>query len=460
MRTVRAKDAVASFDSASAFLSSTSRALRHEDFPYLGQSRLKVPLVQGSRMLPPALRRRAYAIASGREGLRPVDLHRIDMEQVAAWAVAHYGPGPFPAVLVGSSNGALTHLAAAAGIPWLPQTLLVPVRRPGADPDDYGAAAEFGARHAYRLLDPNPGIQLHHMHDANQDALSASQMAYFRVKWHRLPEAYRRFVRQRLLPGAAVLVAGDNSTWPVTRYGDRHVFQAGAQGGMSAEEYLSVPGAPAPDDTVAEAEWGFAETLRDSLCAEAEPDARPVVEIRYDHPQDPSAPVATTVRAWLRGLGYAAQRLVVSSFIVHDPWRTIASASVPFWTFFPVRSALEDLAEHLERTAYDDIDIMLFSHGARSRGLADAEAWQHLADRARRHGRLLGTDPAAFPDDFSVFVRYTQGLRSLPRVGGLWPTMPVEEALAGLAAAGTRVRVERHAPRHPPVGRGWAPSGR
>ena len=58
---VSPKDAVAAFDSASAFLTSLARALEHQDFPYLGQSRLKVPLVYASQLLPPPLRRRAYA---------------------------------------------------------------------------------------------------------------------------------------------------------------------------------------------------------------------------------------------------------------------------------------------------------------------------------------------------------------------------------------------------------------
>lgn len=270
--------AVAAFDSASAFLESLSRALAHREFAYLGQSRAKVPLVHASRLLPVGLRRRAYAWASGREGVAPDQLGRIDMGQVAAWAVGKYDQSPrpttasdadgrpgFPAVLIGSSNGALTHLAAACGIPWLPQTLLIPVRRPGADPTDYRAAADFGRQHATTLLDHNPGISLHHMHDANQDELSASQMAYFRVKWRELPEAYRHFLDQRLLPGAPLIVTHDTSTWPVTRYGERHVFQAGAQGGMNAENYHALPGVPAPDTTTAEAEWGLDETHLEPL---------------------------------------------------------------------------------------------------------------------------------------------------------------------------------------------------
>jgi hypothetical protein len=432
MSTVRPDRAVASFDSASAFLESLARALDGRGFPYLGQARYKVPLVYASRALPLTLRRRAYAIASGREGVAPERLDGIDLEQVAAWAAAKYRPRPAPAVLLGSSNGALTHLAAACGAPWLPQTLLIPVRRPGADPEDYRGAAEFGVRHAPALLDANPGVQLHHMHDANQDALSASQMAYFRVKWQRLPDAYRQFLDDRLSPGGPVILVRDTSSWPVTRYGARHVFQAGARGGMSPEEYHALPGVPAPNETAPEAEWGLADGLSESVRTWAEQTGHPVVEVRYEHPQDPAAAVADTTRAWLRTHGEPAERLLVSSFVVHDPWRTITTASVPFWTFFPVREAAEDLAAHLDTTAYDDIDIMLFSHGVESRGLADAATWQQLADRARHRGRLLGVDASAFPADFPTFVRYSKEVRSLPAAAGTAAPMSVEQALTGL----------------------------
>lgn len=443
MRPVRPRAAVASFDSASAFLTSLALALHHRDFAHLGQSRLKVPLVRAGELLPVSLRRRAYAVATGREGLRPERLRGVDLDAVAAWVTDRYPSDRFPAVLLGSSNGAVTHLAAACGVPWLPQTLLVPVRRPRSDPQDVRAAAEFGERHAPALLGANPGVALHHMHDPNQDLLSVSEMAYFRLKWHRLPGAYERFLQERLLPGAPIVVVRDTSTWPVTRLGPRHVFQLGAQGGMTAEEYDAAPGAPQPGETAAEAEWGFADELLGPVCDWAQRHGHPVVEIGYDHPQDPAAAVAGTVRDWLRSRGEEARRLLVSSFVVHDPWRTITTGSVPYWTFFPVQRAAADLAAHLDDHEYDDIDIMLFSHGTVSRGLADARTWQQLADRARRRGRLLGVDASAFPADFGTFARYAAALRSLPDATRPWSPLPVDEALAGLAAA-PRVTVRRH----------------
>jgi hypothetical protein len=433
-RSVPPQDAVASFDSASAFLESLARALQQRDFPHLGQSRLKVPLVLASRALPLGLRRRAYSIASGREGVRPHRLGDVDLADAADWVAGHYPERRFPALLLGSSNGALTHLAAHCGVPWLPQTLLVPVRRPKSDPRDISAAMHFGGQHARRLLDANPDIHLHHMHDPNQDWLTLSHMAYFRVKWLRLPEAYGRFLRERLLPGAPVIVVRDRSTWPVSRIGDRHTFQLGAQGGMSPEDYLAAPDAPRPDGEAPEAEWGFSGELLQTVRAWAITHGHPVVEISYGHPQDPSAAVAETTRAWLRSRGETPHRLLVSSFVVHDPWRTITTASVPFWTFFPVRRAAQDLSRYLDHAAYDDIDVMLFNHGTDSVGLANARTWQQLADRARSRGRLLALDATAFPSDFSIFARYAGALARLPEASRPWSPLPLDQALSGLAA--------------------------
>src|SRR3954447_13572269 len=264
-RQVPPEQAVASFDSASAFFLALARALDGRDFPYLGQSRWKALPVRASALLPRGLRWRAYALASGREGVAVDRLGDIDLDEVAGWVTWTSPDRRYPAALVGSANAALTHLAAACGVAWLPQTLLVPVRRRGADPADMRAALEFGARHGPALLAHNPRVELHQMQDANQDALSGSQMAYFRVKWTSLPPADQRFLDERVEPGAPLVVVRDTSTWPVTRVDDRHVFQVGAQGGMAPDEYLDAPGVPVPDETAAEAEWGFSEPLLDGL---------------------------------------------------------------------------------------------------------------------------------------------------------------------------------------------------
>ncbi|HEX2237037.1 MAG TPA: hypothetical protein VHJ19_01455 [Gammaproteobacteria bacterium] len=80
---------------------------------------------------------------------------------------------------IGSSNGALVHLCAALGIPWLPQTFLVPVARLNVRPDEPNAGAAWAEQPAPTFLARNPKVQLHHMHDPNQDHLMIQRPAYF-----------------------------------------------------------------------------------------------------------------------------------------------------------------------------------------------------------------------------------------------------------------------------------------
>jgi hypothetical protein len=77
------------------------------------------------------------------------------------------------------------------------------------------------------LLAANPDLELHHMHDANQDRLMVAGMSYFRIKWRRLPDAYERFLHDLLAPGGTVITVECGLQWPTTQIGKRHLFQHG-----------------------------------------------------------------------------------------------------------------------------------------------------------------------------------------------------------------------------------------
>jgi hypothetical protein len=76
------------------------------------------------------------------------------------------------------------------------------------------------------------------MHDPSQDRLMIRKLAYFRVKRLRLGEAYEQFLEERLEPGGTIVVVDCALAWPTTRVDERHLFQFGALGGASADEYL------------------------------------------------------------------------------------------------------------------------------------------------------------------------------------------------------------------------------
>lgn len=435
------EDVVASFDSASVLHAATVAALEQRPFPHLGNP---APLASAARVggrLPWPVLRRIYARIGGAEGIDPARLGDVDMQRVAASFADAYPSGRFPAVLVGSSNGALAHLAAAMQVPWLPGTVLIPVHHVGpADRPD--RALEFGQRVGPRLLDANPGITLHQMHDAAQDELMVARMAYFRTKWSMLPEAYVLFLGDRLAPGAPVLLVDDTSRWPVTRVGTRHVFQAGGRGGLDPEQHLARPHTPPPDDEAPEAEWGADPSFTAAVEHWAASHGHPVVRITVDGPQEAAHPVAVAVRAWTRDRGGTGDRLIVPSFVLGDPWRTIELGRVPFWTYFPVRDAVASLEHHLTASeAYADVDLMLFQHGARSPGAVGPAAFARVvrAHGARPH--LVGLRPEAVPHDIGAMARYGPALAKAPAAGIPFTPLPVAEAIARLrATVGARGR--------------------
>jgi hypothetical protein len=251
-------------------------------------------------------------------------------------------------------------------------------------------------------------------------------MAYFRTKWTRLPDAYADFLERRLAPGAPVLLVDDGSRWPVTSAGERHVFQTGGRGGLDPAGHLARPHAPAPDAEAPEAEWGADPGFSAAVAAWCAATGHPLVRIVVDGPQEAAHPVATVLRRWTVERGGAGDRLLVPSFVLGDPWRTVSTATVPYWTFFPVQPALRALDEHLARAGrYRSVDVLLFQHGVDSAGIATPDEW---VATVRRHGaepRLMALDPRRFPHDIAVNARYARAMDALPPARRPWSPLPV-----------------------------------
>jgi hypothetical protein len=436
--TVEPADAIAAFDSASSMLEATARGLRNEPFDRVGRGRLFAATLHAANLLPRTVRQRLYAVAGSAEGVAPGRLGAVDLDTVAGWVTDHYRDKGYPAVMLGSTNGAAVHLATALGAPWLPQTLLVPVRWPGNDPGRPDRALEFGASVAPDLLRRNPDAVLHHMHDANQDQLMIGQMTYFRVKRRRLGTAYERFLRERLAPGAPIIVLADSSTWPVTTVGDRHFFQVGAQGGIDPQDYdrhgIST------DTDAPEAEWGFDTVLLDDVRRFAAAAGHPVQVVRYSGTHALSGPVADIQHAWLTDAGGTADSLLVESFLLIDPTRTRQAGLVPMWTMFPVESAVEATAKYLRSAngRYRSVHIGLFPHGVRSRGVAEPALWLEKLGGIGVDVSFMGVDPRRYPADFAALARFGSALRRAPRPAVTPPqpgTLDVGQAVDALVSS-------------------------
>jgi hypothetical protein len=447
---------LAKFDSASAMLRALARYLHGRDFPGLGQPRLLQLPVSFANRIPRNARERIFARLGATEAVAPEKVGHISAATIAEWVSDLYPQRRYPCLMIGSSNGALVHLAAALGVPWLPQTFLTLVRQTGVHPDEPVQAMKACRDAGSRFLAANPEVQLHHMHDPSQDRLMAEHVAYFRWKYRSLPQAYRDFVSTCLEPGGTIIVVECDRYWPTTQVEDRYVFQFGALGGPTTEEYFNggervaaylarygshlrawLP--PTPDKESPEAEWGFEPALRLELVHFARKRGYRLIRLRFQEPEHLSTVVAEFYRLRYTERGLLSNRLLIESFILLEPYWSLRTGSVPFWMKFNMQPSVASLRRYLAETApFDYIHLMLFAHGVDSVGLPPIDDWRAVLGQAREGGSFLGVDEDAYPAHFAGFAQYHSELRKIPARYPIPGPVPLDRFESFLSTAGAR----------------------
>src|SRR5207244_1294602 len=167
-------------------------------------------------------------------------------------------------------------------------------------------------------------------------------------------------------PGATLYVIACTQSWPVTRTSARSVFQFGAVGGATIDEYFNGSDRvraylqryrvrhtrwhpPAPDDRAPEAEWGFEESLLPELADLARERGWRLIELRFDDPEILSFAAASIYRAWYAAHGVQPTRLILDNFVLMDPLRTIGLRAIPFWLVFNTEPSAASLARFLDQ---------------------------------------------------------------------------------------------------------------
>lgn len=470
--TRRLPPGIARFDSASAMAQALGACLHGRPVASLSGSPLMDRLMPLVNHLPRRAAEWVYALGGMSEGVRQAEVAAIDIAAIADWLVGLFPPRSYPAAFIGSSNGALTHLAAAMGIPWLPQTFLCPVRASWRDPDDLTHVIDEMRPLTGALQQAQPTLSIHHMHDPNQDRLMLQLMRYFRLKFRALPDAYRDFLIRHLPAGATLYVDDCTRSWPVTRIGERAVFQFGALGGLTAEQYRQSGAAvrayfqrynpsrtswdpPPADELAPEAEWGFEPALLQDLRRLAAAQGWRLVHLRFDDPEALSLLTAAIYRAWYATLGCRPTRLLAETFILLDPYRCLRLRAVPLWLLFAVKRSARLFAGFVEsHAAFAEIDLTLFSHGTSGAGLATLDDWRRPLARATKQGCLLGVDESRYPRDFATFTRFHQALAALGLPYELPPPLSpaLFETLARRHGPAFGVTLEGPAPAPPPGG--------
>lgn len=410
-------------------LQSLANCLIGKGFPgvgYLPQSRLAQFIVD---RLGHRVGRAAYALTGWSETVPESEIASIRSEEIS-WSVLDLYPQQSPqAVVIGSANGALIHLCAAMQVPWLPQTFLLPIRRRRIHPDNVMEAFEWGKEPGATLLRGNPDLVLHQMHDPDHDRTMVQRMAYFRIKKRALGPAYSLYLKKQFRAGATVYLSDCRYSWLTKRVDQRHYFQLGGAGGVTAEEYLNGSDrvarfleregshmrrwhSPAADGRTPEGEWGFEEEMGQEVIQLARDVGGRVVRLSFDDPEDLSPMVADFYRWWYAKRGTQTSSLLTESFIFLEPYWALRTGSIPFWMVFNGRSSADSLERYLDNSSpYDYINMMLLSNGVRPIEGISVDDWRVALNRASISGRFVGVNEKKFPYDFASFLRYDRSLQ-------------------------------------------------
>lgn len=388
----------------------------------------------------------------------------VRSEEISRYVAGLYPRRKYPLVFIGSSNGALIHLCAAMGSPWLPQTFLIGIHQTGIDPDDLAGRMRLGVAPGRALLEANPELQLHHMADPSDDRPPQSVMSYFRIKQRRLGRAYEEFLRDVLEPGGKIVLSDCRHCRPVTTLGERQFFQAGGFGGLPVdtlfhggplvERFLSENGStrsqwnpPVPDREAPEAEWGFEASLEDDVRRFAGEHGFRVDRLVFEGPDDLSPVIADIYRRWYRSRGIPDDRLFVEPLFLLEPYWPLRTGCIPYWLTMNTRSSAERLAAYLrEGEPYSQIRLLLLSTAIAPIDMVTADEWRRLIlSQAGQAGTFLGSDPEQYPVDLASLVRYHEALAQLPwRVPAFEGALSCDEAIDSIqrGASDSRVRWE------------------
>ncbi len=425
-------------DSATTELHAVANYLHDKDLPSGGLvPPLKALGGEAVSQLPNSAVEIASTWAGWMNAASPDVLNKVRAETMSRWVLSQYPRRRYPAVMIGSSNGAAVHLCTALGIPWLPQTLLLCLRHTH-DPDDPKQVMEWAKVAARPLLHNNPDLCLYQMHDPNQDRVKVPRVAYFRLKRTRLGERYKQFLIENLEPGATIFLLECQYTWLATQVGDRHFFQVGGAGYLSPEDYFDRSPQiaeflkqhnsthqywelPTPDGWFPESEWGFDPALRQDVEEFARQQGYRVRRIAFEYPQELSSLVSDLYRWWYQqrnlpdtGNVSPENRLLVESFVYQQPWWVLRLGLVPYWSTFNDRRSVHQLHDYLDQTKpFDEIYMNLFSNGICGLGQATIEEWRSTLDRARKRGQFVGVNEQTYPGDLASFTRHYSELKKL-----------------------------------------------
>ncbi len=418
---------VAQFDSTTHLLHSLANFLYGQDIaensliPKPLLSTIVLPILHIINMLPQDIRSKLLSSFGPIEATSVNMISKFDSEKLADYTINKYPKKRYKALAIGSTNGALIHLCCCLVMPWLPQTFLLLVKRKISQ-DDLIQDFDWGKKHSNLILQNNPDLSIYQMNDPVNDRFMSQKMAYFRIKYQKLPQAYKKFIKDTLDPNGTIVIVDCQLKWLATKLTDRYSFQVGGYGGVTLKEYIEGSKnvkeflssnnspytkfkIPIPNSELIEAEWGFDNALRKDILQFAEKNNYKVKRIVFSDPQDLSSAVSDFYIKWYHDIGLPSNKLFIESFLQIEPYWVIRGGLVPYWTVFNCNPSYQNVRNYLKRKRFDNIYLTTFSL-VNAIGIPTFNNWKNILSNARKKGKFVGVSQKYYPVDATTTVKY------------------------------------------------------
>lgn len=384
--------------------------------------------------LPEPVLKRAIARAVREAGLDPGLARYVHTEGLARQAVAVYNDIPdgvgYPAILIGAPNGGVAYLAALLRVPFLPSHFVLSFTDPG-DPDDIATYQAHGARLIETILQRNPDLLAVNHYDPVHDRFLVAEVNHVRLKLLDLPQTYRTFIHQHLVPGGMLLFTDCSYSWKQYEIGPQHYLQVGGLGGYTDDDYLqgneelnqwlAAEGsrhrggwqlADYPLVGQRESEWGSLPLFREAVRRFAQAAGFGFRAVHGTHPEEFSA-LAYTAYLWEARLHERRpQALLIETFSQINPTAALRSDLLPLWMPFNCDDSLRFLSGFLDFVPSGlPVLLALLANFSRSPDVPGAAAWLQIASEV---GPVtwIGTHPERYPFDLASRFDYLPQLQT------------------------------------------------
>jgi hypothetical protein len=348
-------------------------------------------------------------------GHDPEYAERLDVCSLPQWCVDQYPETDprYDAIVLGSPNGAVAHLAALLHAPFLTTSFGLTFRQPTIDADDLPSYLSYSRRLIETILRTNKDVDFEIVshYDPLHDRSLVKFANFLRIKLHELPGAYEHFIEHHLAPEGKLILIDCGYSWPQYVLGDRAFLQVGGLGGIPSEAFHERWSIQSPIQVRRESEWGCPESFAASARDFAASRGIDVVEISYDHPQEYSL---LAYEAYLGCRDVRRETLLIDCFNHQNPRTNVETGIPALWLPFNTIAGLAFARDALEDDVFDQIYFTQLPAFSSSPDTARLAPW---IDLLSRHGDLeiVGIDRNRFPTDPLAPFRFSAWMASLRR---------------------------------------------